>query len=92
MKESWRLALSEFTKKYGYTKDSSPISIFAAFSLVLLLINPALFPVPVILFIILKCFACSVTLFSINSDMNENNVNGARITVDYQLSKTSRRW
>ena len=51
-KESRRLALEEFTKKYGYTKEGNAATVFAWLSLLLLFVHIGLVVVPVILFIV----------------------------------------
>lgn len=51
-KESRRIALEEFTKKYGYDKEGNPVTIFAWLSLVLLFVHIGLLVVPVILFLV----------------------------------------
>lgn len=51
-KESRRIALEEFTKKYGYTKEGTSVAVFAWLSLVLLFVHIGLIVVPVILFLV----------------------------------------
>ena len=51
-KESRRIALEEFTKKYGYTKEGTSVTVFAWLSLVLLFVHIGLIVVPVILFLV----------------------------------------
>lgn len=50
--ESRRIALEEFTKKYGYSKKENPVFIFAWLSLGLFFIRPSLLTVTVVLFLI----------------------------------------
>jgi hypothetical protein len=51
-KESRRIALEEFTKKYGYAKEGNPATVFAWLSLVLLFVHIGLLVVPAILFLV----------------------------------------
>jgi hypothetical protein len=51
-KESRRIALEEFTNRYGYTKKGNPATVFAWLSLFLLFIHVGLIVVPVILFLV----------------------------------------
>jgi ssDNA-binding Zn-finger/Zn-ribbon topoisomerase 1 len=51
-KESRRIALEEFTKKYSYSKEETSFNIFAWISLVLVFLNILLIAVPIVLFLI----------------------------------------
>jgi 5-methylcytosine-specific restriction endonuclease McrA len=51
-KESRRIALEEFTKQYGYTKEGTSVTVIAWLSLVLLFVHIGLVVVPAILFLV----------------------------------------